>query len=71
MPFLRELKYGKIRVMVTEELARVITLLDEIKSESEDLVRRTGYAAVTRIHSKATEAQNILIGMTPTDPNDN
>lgn len=49
----------------------MITLLDEIKEEAEALARRSGYHTATAIHTKATEAQNILVGAQPTDARDN
>jgi hypothetical protein len=55
----------------TTELARVIALLDEIKEEAEGLQRRTGFHAAIIIHTKATEAQNILVGAEPTSAEDN
>lgn len=57
--------------METPDLARAITILDEIKEAAEALSKRTGYHVATSIHTKATEVQNILIGARPTDARDN
>lgn len=57
--------------METPDLARAITILDELKEEAEALATRTGYAVASGIHAKATEVQNILLGEVPVDPRDN
>lgn len=57
--------------METPDLARAITILDEIKEEAEKLAQRTGYAVASGLHAKAQEVQNILLGEIPVDPRDN
>ena len=55
----------------SEELARVITLLDEAKEELRSGVSPLPVNVRTRVDAKITEAQNILVGSEPTRPEDN
>lgn len=55
----------------TQRIARISTILDEIKESAESLAQRTGYHVASEIHTKADEAQRLLMGDEPTDSRDN